>query len=54
MHSMGFTQIEVGDTQLITIVNNFAECLNKEGQCNVLTLDFSKAFDKTVPYACLY
>ena len=30
-----------------------AECLNKRGQCDVLVLDFSKAFDK-VPNARLY
>ena len=39
--------------QLITTVNDFAECLNEGGQCDVLTLDFSKAFDK-VPHARLY
>ena len=30
-----------------------AECLNKGGQCDVLALDFSKAFDKVL-HACLY
>ena len=39
--------------QLITAVNDFAECLNEGGQCDVLTLDFSKAFDK-VPHAQQY
>ena len=39
--------------ELITTVNNVAECLNKGDQCDILTLDFSKAFDK-VPHACLY
>ena len=41
------------DTQLIITVNDFADCLNKGGQCDVLALDFSKAFDK-VPHARLY
>ena len=41
------------DTQLITTVNDFAECLNGGGQCNVLTLDFSKTFDK-VPHTRLH
>ena len=49
----GFRPNRSCDTQLITTVNDFAECLNKGGQCDVLTLDFSKAFDK-VPYARLY
>ena len=40
------------DTQLIITVNDFAECLSKGGQCNVLALDFSKVFDK-VPHARL-
>ena len=39
--------------QLISTVNDFAECLNKGGQCDILTLDFSKAFDK-VPHVRLY
>ena len=37
----------------IITVNDFADCLNKGGQCDVLALDFSKAFDK-VPHARLY
>ena len=40
-------------TQLIITVNDFAECLNKGGQCDVLALDFSKAFDKVL-HAHLY
>ena len=43
MHSIDFFLIEV----------DFAECLNKGGQCDVLALDFSKAFDE-VPHAHLY
>ena len=34
-------------------MTQFAECLYKGGQCDVLALDFSKAFDK-VPNANLY
>ena len=41
------------DTQLIITVKDFAESLNQGSQCDVLTLDFSKAFDK-VPHARLY
>ena len=35
------------------MVNDFAKCLNQKGQCDVLLLDFSKAFDK-VPHSRLY
>ena len=43
MHSMDFVLIEVViATQVIITVNDFAECLNKGGQCDVLALDFSK------------
>jgi len=49
----GFRTNRSCDTQLITTVNDFAKCLNEGGQCDVLTLDFSKAFDK-VPHARLY
>ena len=49
----GFHTNRSCDTQLITTVNDFAERLNRGGQCDVLTLDFSKAFDK-VPHARLY
>ena len=45
----GFCPNRSCKTQLITTVNDFAECLNQEGQCDVLFLDFSKAFDK-VPH----
>jgi len=48
MNNMVFIPIDC-DTQLITTVN---KCLNEGGQCDVLTLDFSKAFDK-VPHAPL-
>ena len=42
----GFRQKRSCKTQLITTINDFAECLNQRGQCDVLLLDFSKAFDK--------
>ena len=45
----GFCPNRSCETQLITTINDFAECLNQEGQCDVLFLDFSKAFDK-VPH----
>ena len=53
MSQHGFCPNRCCDTQIITTINDFAECLNKGGQCDVLALNFSKAFDK-VPYACLY
>jgi len=34
-------------------VNEFAECQNQKGQCDVLLLDFSKAFDK-ISHSLLY
>jgi len=49
----GFRQRRSCDTQLITTVHDFAQCLNQGGQCDVLLLDFSKAFDK-VPHSRLF
>ena len=49
----GFRNKRSCETQLITTVNDFAKCLNQKGQCDVLLLDFSKAFDK-VPHSRLY
>ena len=49
----GFCNKRSCETQLITTVNDFAKCLNQKGQCDVLLLDFSKAFDK-VPHSRLY
>ena len=51
----GFHPNRSCDTQLIITVNDFAESLNQGGQCtcDILTLDFSKAYDK-VPHAHLY
>lgn len=33
-------------TQLVEVVHNFAEVLNRRGQVDVIFLDFQKAFDK--------
>ena len=42
----GFRQHRSCETQLISTVHDFALCLNQRGQCDVLLLDFCKAFDK--------
>ena len=42
----GFRKNKHCETQLIATINDFAECLNQKGRCDVLFLDFSKAFDK--------
>ena len=49
----GFRQKRSCESQLITTINDFAKCLNEKGQCDVLILDFRKAFDK-VPHARLF
>ena len=49
----GFRKRRSCETQLISTVNDLAECLNQRGQCDVLLLDFSKAFDK-VSHSLLY
>jgi len=49
----GFHKRKSCKTQLISTVNEFAECLNQGGQCDILLLDFSKAFDK-VSHSLLY
>ena len=49
----GFQHHRTCETQLITTIHDFAQCLNQEGQCDVLLLDFCKAFDK-VPYSHLH
>ena len=41
------------ETQLISTVNDFAKCLNQGGQCNILLLDFSKAFNKSLTHSCI-
>ena len=42
----GFSQKRSHETQLVMTINDFAEYLNQNGQCDVLLLDFCKAFDK--------
>ena len=37
------------ETQLVTVINEWAKVLNTHGQVDVLFLDFAKAFD-TVPH----
>jgi len=49
----GFRKGRSCESQLITTVNDFAECLNQRGQCDILLLDFSKAFDR-VPHSFLF
>ena len=45
----GFRSKRSCETQLLGVVNNFAEALNSGNQIDALFLDFSKAFDK-VPH----
>ena len=42
----GFREKRSCETQLIDAIQDWAECLNRSGQTDVLLLDFSKAFDK--------
>ena len=42
----GFRQKRSCETQLVTTVRDFADCLNRKGQIDAVLLDFSKAFDK--------
>ena len=42
----GFQQHRSCEIQLIITANDFAQCLNQQGQCDVLLLEFCKAFDK--------
>lgn len=42
----GFRQKRSCETQLITTIDDFANCLNERGQIDSVLLDFSKAFDK--------
>ena len=42
----GFRQNRSCESQLITTVRDFANCLNEQGQIDAILLDFSKAFDK--------
>jgi len=49
----GFRQHRSCVTQLISTIHDFAQCLNDKRQCDVLLLDFCKAFDK-VPFSRLF
>ena len=42
----GFRQKRSCESQLITAINDFSNCLNDKGQIDSILLDFSKAFDK--------
>ena len=42
----GFRQKRSCETQLITTLNDFSNCLNNKKQIDSILLDFSKAFDK--------
>ena len=42
----GFRQKRSCESQLITAINDFSNCLNAKGQIDSILLDFSKAFDK--------
>jgi len=48
----GFRQKQSCESQLIKTINDLAKYLNEKGQCDVLLLDFRKAFDK-VPHTRL-
>ena len=49
----GFHRGRSCESQLRNYYNDFAECLNQKGQCDILLLDFSKAFDR-VPHSLLF
>ena len=42
----GFRQKRSCETQLITTLNDFSNCINERGQIDAVLLDFSEAFDK--------
>ena len=42
----GFRQGRSCESQLLTTLRNFTQCLNSSGQTDAILLDFSKAFDK--------
>ena len=48
----GFQTGKSCETQLITTINDFANCLNENSQIDCILLDFSKAFDR-VPHTRL-
>ena len=45
----GFRERRCCESQLITTINDFAQCLNSKGLIHAIFLDFAKAFDK-VPH----
>ena len=49
----GFRKNQSRETQLIITINEIASCLNLGEQVDVLSLDFSKVFDR-VPHECLF
>ena len=49
----GFRHHRSCETQLITTIHDLAQSLNHGGQCDVMLLDFCKAFDK-VPHLRLF
>ena len=49
----GFQRHRGCETQLISTVHDFAQILNQRGHCDVLLLNFCKAFDK-VPHFRLF
>ena len=48
-HQHGFQRGLSCETQLISVINDWAKVLNTHGQVDVIFLDFAKAFD-TVPH----
>ena len=50
----GFRHRRCCESQLISTIDDFASCLNEGGQCDVLFLDFSKAFDRMPHSRLLY
>ena len=48
----GFQAGKSCETQLITIIHAFANCLNENNQTDCIFLDFSKVFDR-VPHTTL-
>ena len=49
----GFRKRRSCETQLISTVNDFADCLHSKGQIDAILLDFSKAFDKVDHFGLL-
>ena len=45
-HQYGFRSRHLCETQLLTIIDDFAKAINDKKQVDTCMLDFSKAFDK--------